>query len=117
LEDEEYLDKKSVLRESMDRFQRLIDLWCQDDEGRSVLYKSNGDERYKGFSLYKMIARTVHRHIPIEQLPYFEEFLMPETKEHNPPVTVSEGEPIGDNSHLPWIDIDSFPVLEYKNMS
>jgi hypothetical protein len=46
----------------------LIEEWCQDDKGRNVLYKNNGEERYPEFKLYKMIARTVHRHIPENQL-------------------------------------------------
>jgi hypothetical protein len=46
----------------------LIKAWCMDDSGRNVLYKSNGDERYPSFKLYKMIARHVHRHTPEAQL-------------------------------------------------
>ena len=42
--------------------------WCYDDKGRNVLYKNNGAERYPDFKLYKMISRTVHNHIPIDQL-------------------------------------------------
>ena len=46
----------------------LIKEWCKDDKGRNVLYKTNGEERYPDFKLYKMIARTVHNHSPREQL-------------------------------------------------
>jgi hypothetical protein len=46
----------------------LIDEWVRDDKGRNVLYKSSGKERYPDFKLYKMIARTVHNHIPAKQL-------------------------------------------------
>jgi hypothetical protein len=46
----------------------LIDEWVRDDKGRNVLYKSSGKERYPDFKLYKMIARTVHSHIPAKQL-------------------------------------------------
>lgn len=42
----------------------MIAEWCNDDKGRNVLYKANGDERYPDFKLYKMIARTVHKHVP-----------------------------------------------------
>ena len=42
--------------------------WCEDDKGRNVLWKSNGEERYPGFKLYKMIARTVSKHTPAAQL-------------------------------------------------
>ena len=47
---------------------KIIDDWCRDDAGISVLYKSNGRERYPEFKLYKMIARTVHNHTPHAQL-------------------------------------------------
>jgi hypothetical protein len=47
---------------------RLIVEWCIDDNGLNVLYKNNGDERYPDFKLYKMIARHVHKHTPINQL-------------------------------------------------
>jgi hypothetical protein len=54
----EDLDKKnnSILQ--------IISDWCNDDKGRNVLYKNNGAERYPDFKLYKMIARTVHKHTP-----------------------------------------------------
>jgi len=47
---------------------RIIDEWCKDDKGVNVLYKRNGEERYPNFKLYKMIARTVHKHTPHNQL-------------------------------------------------
>ena len=56
--------------------------------GKNVLYKSNGEERYPNFKLYKMIARTVHEHTPEKQLDYayFKQFrcknLMKATKEN-----------------------------------
>jgi len=46
----------------------LINEWVSDDKGRNVLYKSSGKERYPDFKLYKMIARTVHAHVPAKQL-------------------------------------------------
>ena len=46
----------------------LIEDWCKDDKDRNVLYKTHGEERYPSFKLYKMIARTVHRHTPEAQL-------------------------------------------------
>ena len=56
---------------------KIIDEWCKDDKGINVLYKSNGEERYPNFKLYKMIARTVHNHIPHNQLqrPEFSKFI------------------------------------------
>ena len=47
---------------------KIVHEWCLDDNGISVLYKSNGCERYPNFRLYKMIARTVHNHTPHNQL-------------------------------------------------
>lgn len=51
--------------------------WVKDDNGKNVLYKKNGDERYPNFKLYKMIARTVHDKTPESQLsdPLFSSFL------------------------------------------
>jgi len=54
----------------MDDFQKTIYRWCTDDQDKNVLYKKNGEERYPNFKLYKMIARTVHRHTPQEQLKF-----------------------------------------------
>ena len=53
--------------------------WMLDDKGRNILYKKNGDERYENFKLYKMISRTVHRHLPKEQLSrkIFAQYLIP----------------------------------------
>jgi hypothetical protein len=64
--------------DEMDDFQKLILAWCTDDNGKNVLYKRNGEERYPNFKLYKMIARTVHNGIPKEQLalPLFSQFLV-----------------------------------------
>jgi hypothetical protein len=59
-----------------DELQNTIYRWCLDDNGKNVLYKKNGDERYPNFKLYKMIARSVHHHTPTEQLnyPMFKQF-------------------------------------------
>ena len=55
---------------------KLIIKWCKDDRGKNILYKQNGDERYPDFKLYKMIARTVHKHLPEEEIKnhMFDEF-------------------------------------------
>jgi len=47
---------------------KIILEWIKDDKGRNVLYKNNGDERYPDFKLYKMIARSVHNHVPTRVL-------------------------------------------------
>ena len=58
--------------------QRTIQRWCRDDEGKNVMYKKNGSERYPGFKLYKMIARTSHHHTPEAQLQdqWFRQFML-----------------------------------------
>ena len=62
--------------EDFNDLQKIVQLWCQDDYGKNILYKKNGEERYPDFKLYKMIARTVHQHSPDSQLkqPIFKEF-------------------------------------------
>jgi hypothetical protein len=67
---------------NLDAFQKTIRRWCQDDCKHNVLYKRNGDDRYPNFKLYKMIARTVHRHTPQAQLDFamFKQYLVKEEK-------------------------------------
>lgn len=57
---------------------RIVNEWCQDDNGRNVLYKKNGEERYPGFKLYKMISRIAHNHTPESQLerPEFSQYII-----------------------------------------
>ena len=63
---------------TFDELQKTIYRWITSDEDKNVLYKRNGEERYPNFKLYKMIARTCHKHTPQEQLkfPFFKQFLM-----------------------------------------
>ena len=63
---------------SFDELQKTVYRWCTSDQGKNVLYKRNGDERFPNFKLYKMIARICHQHTPEEQLkfPYFRQFLV-----------------------------------------
>ena len=42
--------------------------WTVDNQGRNVLYRKNGEERYPDFKLYKMISRNVHNHIPKNEI-------------------------------------------------
>jgi len=81
----------------------LINEWCKDDEGRNILYKQNGDERYPAFKLYKMIARIVHAHTPDAQLsrPEFSKYGI-SSKEISPKM----------RSRI--MDIDKLPVLSTK---
>lgn len=62
----------------LDDFQKTIKRWCTDDNGKNVLYKKNGEDRYPNFKLYKMISRTVHQHTPENQLKfkYFNQYIV-----------------------------------------
>ena len=53
---------------SVNYVRKIIIEWCLDDNGTNMLYKSNGQDRYPEFKLYKMIARCVHYHTPESQL-------------------------------------------------
>ena len=81
----------------------LINEWCKDDEGRNILYKQNGEERYPAFKLYKMIARIVHAHTPEAQLS------RPEFSKYG----ISSKE-ISTKMRSRIIDIDKLPVLSSK---
>ena len=73
IEDLDDLDKiKSTIK-------KIILNWCNDDKDKNILYKNNGQERYPDFKLYKMIARTVHKHTPQNVLnnKYFEKYTVP----------------------------------------
>lgn len=65
-------DIYNALCEDMNRMnpvQSAVLRWCTDDRGKNILYKaSTGDERYPGFKLYKMIARTVHNASPEQEM-------------------------------------------------
>jgi hypothetical protein len=63
---------------------KLIIKWTRDDKTRNILYKKNGDERYRDFKLYKMIARTVHHCEPHNELKnqLFDEFKVSRKKVH-----------------------------------
>ena len=58
---------------------KLVVEWCSDDKGINLLYKTNGEDRYPEFKLYKMIARCSHNHTPENQLtrPEFSKFIVP----------------------------------------
>ena len=63
---EDYELEKQVTKENP--LIKMVVSWLQDDKGRNILYKSNGEERYPEFKLYKMIARTIHSAAPENQL-------------------------------------------------
>jgi len=60
---------EDVVREcKKSRLVSLVVDWVTDDDGRNILYKKDGVDRYPDFKLYKMIARTVHNKVPSQQL-------------------------------------------------
>jgi hypothetical protein len=42
--------------------------WLIDDDGKNVLRKADGDERYPDFDLYRALAADVHRAVPAAQI-------------------------------------------------
>ena len=77
-----FVDEEELEKKFPDPLALLIVEWTRDDKGRNILYKNNGDERYPDFKLYKMIARTVHKHTPQNQLknPLFKKYCVPRKK-------------------------------------
>ena len=59
-----FVDDLSDYKKIKSPIKKLIMSWCYDDNNKNILYKSNGQERYPEFKLYKMIARIVNNHIP-----------------------------------------------------
>ena len=62
----------------------LVFSWIYDDNNRNVLYKANGEDKYPGFKLYKMISKLVHNHLPEKQFSHkcFEKYII-ENNENN----------------------------------
>ena len=58
----------AIIKYELTSVTKLINEWCLDDNGRNILYKSTGEERYPDFKLYRMIAKCVNKHIPSEQI-------------------------------------------------
>ena len=77
-EDESEMKQFLKMKKDLKDIENLVKEWCSDDNGKNVLYKTNGKERYPGFKLYKMITRTVHKHTPDAQLekPLFKKFIV-----------------------------------------
>lgn len=68
-------DEKRISTD-MGEFKTLIGEWCKNDNGKNIIYRKNGRERYPGFKMYKMISRTKHNAVPSDQLnnPIFSRF-------------------------------------------
>jgi serine/threonine protein kinase len=60
--------------------------WLQDDNGKNVLRKPDGEERYPDFDLYKAISAEVHSAVPCRQLnrPLFSSYRCTEAPEGAP---------------------------------
>lgn len=64
----DFIIDESENEKDFNELQEVVKYWCTDDENKNILYKKTGEERYPNFKLYKMIARTVHKHTPEAQL-------------------------------------------------
>ena len=89
-----YIDDINSIKKTSE-IKKIICDWCNDDLNKNILYKKNGDERYPDFKLYKMIARTVSKQVPLDIL----------NKEHFNKYIISN---ISDDLYV--IDIDSIPI-------
>jgi hypothetical protein len=90
--------------EEITPFSKLLLHLCLDDNGYHILYKQNREERYPNFTLYKMIARTVHLHTPqnILQLECFKLY------KHFNPLLITSNDAVVDN-----ISIDINKLIQY----
>jgi hypothetical protein len=59
-----FIDDIDDIKKLKSPIKKIIISWIFDDNNKNILYKNNGEERYPDFKLYKMIARTVHKHTP-----------------------------------------------------
>lgn len=98
LEDDDIVNNLKDIPKISSKIKKIMLEWCNDDKGRNVIYKANGEERYPEFKLYKMIARTVNKHIPSDVLQhkYFSKYIFPKKKINTKKL----------------MDIDSYPDFE-----
>jgi hypothetical protein len=77
-----FFDDIEEVKKETDMIALLIADLCKDDKGRNMLYKNNGEERYPDFKLYKMIARSVHKHNPEDVIKHslFEKYVVTRKK-------------------------------------
>jgi hypothetical protein len=89
---------------------KLIVKWTTDDKGRNVLYKSNGEERYPDFKLYKMISRSVHGHIPSKEIhnPLFDQYKITHKKYKKHATMSAKFLKDGRNTHI-LMNVDTLP--------
>lgn len=89
---------------------KLVVKWTTDDKGRNVLYKSNGEERYPDFKLYKMISRSVHGHIPSNEIhnPMFDTYKITHKKYKKHAALSAKFLKDGRNTHI-IMNVDALP--------
>ena len=77
-----FVEELDNVAENKSEIINIILGWCYDDKNRNILYKTNGEERYPDFKLYKMIARTVNKHIPCDVIknPHFNKYIVSKKK-------------------------------------
>ena len=81
-----FIDDLEDIKKLKSPIKKLIIEWVFDDKNKNILYKNDGSERYPDFKLYKMIARSVHRHTPQNVLKkaIFENYVIAKKKINNP---------------------------------
>ena len=89
---------------------KLVVKWTMDDKGRNILYKSNGEERYPDFKLYKMISRSVHGHIPSNEIhnPLFDTYKITHKKYKKHAAMSAKFLKDGRNTHI-VMNVDTLP--------
>jgi hypothetical protein len=89
---------------------KLVVKWTTDDKGRNILYKSNGEERYPDFKLYKMISRSVHGHIPANEIhnPLFDTYKITYKKYKKHAAISAKFPKDGRNTHI-LMNVDILP--------
>ena len=81
-----FIDDLEDIKKLKSPIKKLMIEWVFDDKNKNILYKNDGSERYPDFKLYKMIARSVHKHTPQNVLkkPLFENYQIAKKKINNP---------------------------------
>ena len=89
---------------------KMVVKWTMDDKGRNVLYKSSGEERYPDFKLYKMISRSVHNHIPANEIhnPVFDPYKITLKKYKKHAALSAKFLKDGKNTHI-FMNVDTLP--------
>ena len=81
-----FIDDLEDIKKLKSPIKKLMIEWVFDDKNKNILYKNDGSERYPDFKLYKMIARSVHKHTPQNVLKksLFEKYQIAKKKINNP---------------------------------